>query len=607
MTTDRDHLQHLFRQSSGGTEQIDFKALAKARWDNPKAYWEVARTIETVTADVLEEMLPRDEVPRLTDGTITYRFENVMDDMKIAEREVQTLAASKAATFKALLERLENEDPQFMRDYFENFAHWNVMSVVIPLHVTGVHENLKAWLMNSKDIHIDDVVIGVKRAQDKFLDNEFFPFDHELREVMSNLVSAYVTYKLGDLKKGSEKPSEEDINRLLQLSAEHGLTPYALQIINLSAPIPPGLMAVHNTGCPAFHKVIETDIPTALEFSDLKRAYPTLSDEQKLAFGQKFLNHLSSAYGFHPPPELSHDPQNSSYGGQSVWDAKDKEACFAHPLGKITLREFPQDFELFIHLLSHEFIHSMEDAALYTLNPDFQSWQRDTEGHDVLLGGEDTVKNLRSAALQLSFNSVSNIPAMKGLKSVAYKSGDYYPGEEDPTAPESKEPDIYADQLRERHAYGVQGIIARTFMKALTCVDVARDPLSAVIRGQHGMFAAEELLTTKLSPVIPEDIKAVFSEHLGRIKTDFRQADARETSYPERLRLLSRALLDTQSLAFEIQDAGLMNLDEDKEANVLLNRVYEAMCVTLQGKRILTHVNGQGSGRGDPQAVPFPV
>lgn len=606
MTTDRDHLQHLFRQSSGGAEHIDFKALAKARRNNTSEYWEVARTIKMVTADMLEEMLTRETFPFITNESITCRFIDIREDIPVVEGEIST-SVLQAHKLKEFLERLESEDPDFLRLYFEAMPQWDVMNIAMPLHVTGVHETLKVWLMNTKDVHIDEVVLAVNRTQDAFAHNEFYPYDYEIAKVMRNIVSSYVTYILGDVNKEREKPSEEDVTRLLQLSAEHGLTPYALEIVNLNAPIPSGLLDVHNTGCPAFRKMLETDIATALEFSDLKKAYPTLNDDQKLALGQKFLNYLAAAYGFNPPPQLNHDPQNSSYGGQSVWDAKDKEACFAHPLGKIYLREFSEDFELFIQLLSHEFIHSMEDAALFTLNPDFQNWQKDTESHDVRVGSQETVRKLRSAALQLSFNVASNVPALKGLKSVAYKSGDYYPGEESATPPDSKEPDIYAKQLRERHAYGVQGIISRTFFDALKKVDITRDPLTAVIRGQLGMFAAEELLKDKLAPVMPEAMKADITVLIDDIKADFRHADAREATYLERLHLLTRALANTERLAVAMNKGGLINLDQDKEAEALMERVTGARELTLHGVRILTHITVQASNTPEAHTVPVPA
>jgi hypothetical protein len=284
--------------------------------------------------------------------------------------------------------------------------------------------------------------------------------------------------------------------------------------------------------------------------------------DDKLSFGRDYLNLLASQYGVNPPPTLdwldeAADDDDDDAGYQTPWSTDNKYDNFAHPMGKIFLKQsVMKSANYFLITLSHEFAHALEEVALYSLNPEFQRWL-DKEGQDfgIKVGHQQTKACLASAALAISFNNVSqSIPGhIPDREAVPYfREGTYFShaapraeGEQDTEA--DKMDELYLYQLKERHARSVENFLPKKINKVLDLARQYSNPTEAILYGRWVMHSVDAHFQQHVVPVDNEEWMAKWLE----IQEHSRAADMGDVNM-ERLGDIGSALVKSSLLSIEI-------------------------------------------------------
>lgn len=541
MSQSDNHIHDSFERSSvpPGERRVDL-ALLNLRKTAIGEYWRIVRDMPSPVPDDLERLMPRASLPRLVDGEITIRYKDVLaEDKDVISETVQiTSAASRGQVLLELLREMENDDPEFLDLYFDTLYDGHKVDLIMALHVIGETDELRDRLIGQL-AGIDDFLLGVQRSKDDFLDNEYYPIGHHLSEMTKHIASAYIMQRAPVRNDQVNFVPDEELEPYLAFARKYKVNPRALEHINTRTPLPKSLSGIHVNGLANFSRTLQEDIGLAQSMSRMRADYDRMYDEERLAFGRLYLESLAQAYGIHPPPALDVNPETTSLGSHMVWDIGNKQACFAHPLGRIFVPNLSASFTEFIETLSHEFTHGLEDLALYSLNTEFQDWRK--ENPDAVKLGDDAMqKRLRSSAFALSFNTACYMSAgFDGTREAGYDRGTYYTIQKatnDESGEKQKKLDLlYADQLRERHACLYGYVISTNFAENLDKMERYRDPLNIVMMAQNGMGRATEYIRDTLLPVIPADKREAYQEMARTIDGHFENADAREASYRERM------------------------------------------------------------------------
>ena len=565
------HLHGNFERSSGLQEhrEIDIGKLLELRKTARGEYWAIARDMRGPTPEDLEILLPRASLPKLADGMITYRYRGwyAEEAGKVIEVQTHSHAASRGKELVGLIETLEVRDPDFLIEYFDSLYESKKVDLIMALHMVGERKELKDYLIK-KLPHIDDFMYGLGDKKEKFLDNEYYPFESELRRVSEDMASAYILKRAPATQEIYEFGPDAQMRPFLEFARTYGVNAEALEALNTKSPLPKSLSEIHAEGGINIKRTIGRDIQYAQWMSEIRKDFPKLSDEEKLEFGQKYLQFLSESYGVHPAPVLAVVPGISSKAEHARWDVADKETSFAHPLGRINIQKPVNSFHDFLETLSHEFTHALEDLALYTINTDFQEWHQQNPDA-VRLGNEKMQKNLRSAALAISFNTACNLFAgFAGSRENGYADGIYYGPEkvenDKDGERQKKVDDLYSYQLRERHASLYEYLIAKDVEDALNKFEKGRDPLAVFMMAQNGMFKADEFIKETLIPSVPAEERARYQDEIGKIEVCFKKADAREATYYERMLHMGRAFIGVYDLIWKAVDAGHLSMNDTK-------------------------------------------
>jgi hypothetical protein len=585
---------------------VDVSRLPELRRKDSTAYWKYIKEASAPKLADLEAMMPRATLPQIVDGRISYKTVNwLSSDQKIVELTSISNSATCAAQFLSLCEHLEREDPDFIKEYADSLFSSAAMGYAMAFHLMGERDDMKE-LFFDQVIHMDDLVIQVIHRKEQFMDNTHYPMGSMFSRMTEDMASFYILNKAPFLGGPATAPDEQ-IRPFLEIARDYCSGGKIIEAINTKFPLPKSLISIHNEGLNNATEFLSDDMDMADWMIRQRDHYHDLSSDDKLKFGTYYLWFLAKSYGIEPAPDLKLDPEISSNAAQNIWNGDSRDDCFAHPMGHITVREWPDTCEDFLELLSHEFTHGLEDVALFSLQPDFVKWRQENPGL-IEIGDEAMQKNLRSAALALSFNTVSYQAAFVGLNGVGSREGTYYPAEDAKAEEDAKErkklEDLYNEQMRERHAFGYQGIIASKFMNTLEMIKASRDPLRIFMMGQNAMFKAEAYLKDKFIPAIPQEHKAHYAVHLDNIENHFKAADRREATYHQRLRHMGLAFNDLSTAISEGAGDGFIDLQAPETKEIIkqsLNIVQHA----VQGIKLMGWKKDKEEA--DVAASPAPV
>lgn len=617
MSLETKQIQTQFDRSAVSRAPVSAKLerLLELRYTDIPAYWELARNLPGPTPDDLEAALPSARLPKLADGMITFRCLDVFgeDRGKVVERQRYSESQSVADQFIGLIERLEREDPEFITSYFENYPPYRAMALVSALHLSGQREDLKIATLN-KVTHFDDFVLEVHRLRETLLDNDVYPADSYFERQLADIIHAYVREKLPNLDKAEKRVPESVYEPVLNFIKDYRVDGDTLNYLNRYLPVPQGLYDIHRKGRTQLRESMAASIPYSLHLLGERDKFSQMTPEQKIEMGRDILDTLAHTYGFSPAPELRTETDFTSDGGHSMWDLKDKEACFAHPLGYVVVNPdtLPDDFNEFVETLCHEFSHGLEDATQMSVSAEFGAWlAAQGENVQVKLGKPEMLKSLRAAALVISFNVSSGAAAAFGqTREGVYDRGEYYSYER---AKEAIKADFGADsvkkyeldyllQVRERDAFLFQRLIAQDFGRSLDMTQKCLDPLAVFMMAQNAMWKAEAYIKAEIAPHLPEGDHEC-KELIDGIGQCFRQADARENTYVNRLRQMSLAFLDVQKLIFKAGDGGFIDSSESKH-DQMVAEFSQLTDYTIHGMKIAQHVAAQNRLQAAPDIAP---
>ena len=577
VNSDSTTMQKAFVGSAGvlserGSLLMGLPELRRTDFDS---YWNLAHHLPPPSLDDLEEMMPQATLPQLVDGSIPYRFQDHFgpDPDAIAERQMRSQSATQAARFLELVEHLEKRDPSFMADFAASLSSFQATEYALNLHLMAERDDLKQLFLG-KVRHMDDLVIEVGRRRETYLDNQYIPMDNQFIRMMDDLVYAYIQQRAPMQDNEVLSVKDQDIRPFLELARDYGDSYRLTELINTKLPLPDALVSAHFEGFEGMRVSLRDETDMALWFLDKRDRYAGLTDAEKTEFATYYLHLLAHSYGIDPPQTLEIDPALSSDGGQSTWDTEDRAACFAHPLGKVTLREFPETFDELLSTLSHEFCHGLEDAALFSINSEYSLWRKE-QPEAPPLGSEVMSRNLRAAALPIAFNTaVGREKIFSGIGQDATMNGTYYrPAGAPRTESGQEEPErereartrankLYLTQLRERHAFLYQDVIAAEFTRIMDRLELSRDPLRVHMMAQLATYKADDFLKEKFIPAIPEGRGAAFMERIDKLRQHFRDADSRDASYDSRMRHMGIAFIELKLMMRDGKAEGFINLRE---------------------------------------------
>lgn len=575
MILDSESIQQTFDGSAGLRPQriLDPARLPGLRRQNAPEYWTYVREATAPQLSDLEAMLPQESLPQIVDGPITYKAHSIFGQPAdtIIERTSTSDSATYAARFLELIERLEEEDPSFIPEFIESLSGWDAMKYVVAFHVMRERDDLKAMLMGGV-AHFDDLVLEVIRSKEIFLDNQYIPMGKKFSDLTNDLATEYIKRKAPFLDGRTYAP-DEVLRPFLEIARDYCYGSKLIETINTKFPLPKSIVSMHIAGLNGMRDILCADMDMALWMQDKRERYRDLNDDEKLQYANYYLWLLAQSYGIGPAPELTMDPDLKSAAELGVWNAANRDECYAHPLGRIFLKEWPDTVEVMLSVISHEFIHGLEDAALFSIQPEFQRWH--SKNPDLVSMGDEVMrKNFLSIALSLSFNVQARVgDIFTGIEGIGSMRGTYYSGLKfaaDATEEEKQQQkNLYEKQLRERHAYGYQGILADKFGKALDLIVASHDPLRVFMMAQNAMFKAEAYIKEVIVPAIPAGKEADFSGSLAKIQDHFKAADARSATYRQRLHEMGLAFNALNTVIVTASDNGMTAFDAPQTRDML--------------------------------------
>ncbi len=561
------NVQDIFERSSAPTDErrVDLHHLLELRKTARGEYARIARHMLAPTPGDLDSLLPRATLPKLTDGEIKVRYRNWMaeDKNEIAEAMQVTSAASAGRLLLELIRELEEDDPEFIVEHFDNMSGGRKVELIMGLHMVGGKDELRDYLIRQLP-GIDDFLLGVQDQKDMFLDNEYFPLDQQLNKLSRDIASAYIMQRAPVRQNAYDFVSDEEMRPYLDFARKYDVNALALEHINTRTPLPASLKEIHIAAGIHLSKNIEEDVAYAQWMHRMRSEFDYLNEAEKREVGERYLALLARSYGIDPPPVLEIDRGMTGLGAHRRWDLEDKEASFAHPLGRVVVPNFASTFNDFLETLSHEFTHSLEDAALYSLNAEFQDWHREHPGA-VTLGGEKMQMRLKSAAFALSFNTACKKAAgFAGTRQAGYGDGIYYSprtAEDDESGRKQKKIDeLYAGQLRERHAHLYEYLITNDVGRTLDQMERCRDPLRIVMMAQNGRYVVSDYIKDTVLPAIPAERQEEYATLIKEMNGHFNIMDARETSYADRMSETAKAYDVVLSLIVRADVAGFLSM-----------------------------------------------
>lgn len=583
MTTTSDTMHRAFDASVGidPKQGVDLSQLLDLRRHDVKEYWRVTHDLPPPSLADLDKLMPRDSLPLLVDGTISYHYDDFMSPGTKRKATHRTKAATEAAQFLELVEKIEAADPEFFDSYAQSLFPGASMEYVMLFHLLGERDDLKAkFFSNIK--YVEDLITGVFHKIELFEGNTYYPMGSMISRMTDGLAGNYIKRKAPFLKDDRTYVPLEEALPFLEIARDYCYDSTLIKAINTKMPLPQVVLDIHGDGLEAMDGLMKSDMDMSLWMLDRRDRYAELSHEEKLEFGKFYLWLLAKSYGIEPPPEFAIDPECATTACQKTWDPADKYASFAHPMGRIDLKEFPDTCDAFLENLSHEFTHALEDSALLLMNVDYQDWKQH-HPDEARIGNEEQQKKLRAIALPLSFNVASGASEVfSGIRAPGLSHGSYYSpvgAKAEPDAEKAKEITLlYYQQMRERHAYTYEGIIADRFKERLDFISLARDPLRVFMRAQLAMGRAEEFIRDKLMPAMPPEGVPEISEAVQKIKTRFKDADAREATYGLRISGMGLAFNEMRDV---IRAAGKAKLIDTKDPAVLAlysecNKVFDS-------------------------------
>jgi hypothetical protein len=561
------HVQDSFERSSALPDErrVDMQHLLELRQTSRGDYMQIAKHMLAPKPEDLETLLPRASLPKLTDGEITVRYKDVQaeDKNEIAEAVHTTSAASAGRLLLELIKELEDDDPEFIIGHFENMSGGRKVELIMALHVTGGKDELRDYLIGQLP-GVDDFLLGVQDQKALFLDNEYFPLDDHLHKLSKRIASAYIMARAPVRQNVYDFVPDEEMRPYLEFARKYDVDALALEHINTRTPIPRSLQAIHVSATIALGKNIEEDVGYAQWMHRMRLEFDYLNEGEKREVAERYLELLAKSYGIYPAPQLEVDREMKVLGAHRRWDLEDKEESFAHPFGRIAVPGFAEPFNDFLETLSHEFTHSLEDAALYSINPEFQEWCRD-HPDAVRLGDEKMQMRLKSAAFALSFNTACNkFVGFAGTRQAGYADGVYYSprkAEDDPSGRKQEKIDeLYSLQLRERHAHLYEYLITNDVGRTLDEMEKCRDPLRIVMMGQNGRYAVSDYIKDVLMPAIPVENREEYEAMVKKMNGHFNKMDARETSYADRMTEAASAFTAVQMMIVCANSAGFQSM-----------------------------------------------
>ena len=581
MTFDNDTLQKSFNSPAHhATARVDIKSLPAMRQKDPRAYSDMIRLMHSPTLFDLETLVPRAQMPQLVDGKIMHskRDQGLLAGWlrSITKPRTETYEASSITNFLSLIERIERDDPGFMTDYIDSLFSSEAIDFAMDLHVIDKRPDLKEKFLGKTNI--DDLVLAAIRYTDE---TRGYALDYSLRAQANKLGTAYIMRRAP--LNTQDYADDEALRPFLEIANDHCYGSPLIEAINTQMPLPLSIDDIHKAGVTSMNDLLSADLELADWMQDRCERYPSLSDEEKLEFGNRYLLLLSQAYGIDPPPSLDIDSECSGDGDQSIW-SMDRDECYAHPLGRIRVKTLINDCDDFLETLSHEFVHGLEDCAMLSLNPDFQAWR--TENPEVVAVGDETMqKKMCSAALALSFNAVSGFKDAFACKKGAY----YSPPADNPQTKDNIDAldKRYRTQLRERHAFGYEGYIRGHFRYTAEMIKDSRDPLHVFMAGQSALPEAQAYIKDRFVPSIPDGMEGSFTTLLTEIKDYFEKAQANEVTIRDRVRYMGRAFSRIMALVADGHEGGFIDYTDhhkdmyDKAENVYKHAVQAIKHIKL--------------------------
>lgn len=416
----------------------------------------------------------RDHLFRLLDNSHKPSYEDALGNMNPSWEDLEALfprdkiplfvaSHPRATQFLSVIKYISENDPDFWDTYPQKASEAVLIDDAITLYLTGEETDLAKHLISQVRDMNSFLGIGSVWAQ-QMEGTEDYPCNRLFEARIKWIVDAYVRYKLPAPEEDEIYVANEALDPVLRFAAQFYLDRSILEFINAKYPIPESVVDMHATGMESLTRILCYNAKTLSYFAVSRENFSTLLPEEKETLAQSILDMLAEAYGVHPAPYFSWGKWESplKIGEQGCWDT-DKLACFHHPLGRIYASLcLCVSFDDLLQTLCHEFCHGLEDLSQLVLNPDFQKWFHETGKQEGVRIGLDSLQtDLKASGFAFAFNSAGHAwcPAFRGDGQGVpyYLYGNYYPPSHE----------NYENQLRERHAYLMQGKLSRCITDGL--------------------------------------------------------------------------------------------------------------------------------------------
>ncbi len=555
MTGSLDTTHDRFNLSSleGEERPVVMSKLYDLHAGKSEKYWPILDTLGSLSSQDIDSMINR-PLPKISNGKITYKVRDILGDdpNKILERTSLSFAKVEGKKLLDAIQHIHKEDPDVLSDILKEMYDKSVVDLIVSLKMIGAEESLiEAACQELNNPHT--VVMSAGSIRDDFMDSEYYPMENRFRRLTQELVSSYVQKKIKILEKDkSSIQSDAKFLPILEFASQYSLNDQALKDINLKTPLPQSLFTIHRDAKKSLQGIITSDLSLADELLETQTHFPELSKSEKLVFAQKYLDLLSKSYAVFPPPSVEYKDNMGGVASQVPW-SEERIECFQHPLGRINLSSDCafDNFPEFLEALGHEFVHGLEDLSILSLNNEFKE-QADL--NNVQIGQPYLQKNIESLGLLASFNTNAD------MGFTGKRGGKYY------KLADSE--DDYCQQLRERHAYKLEKIIASATLETLDKIKHYQSPLNA--------FTESKDLIRSVHKVLEEDIniglkdpkwQEGFKEHVKEMNKHFDISSDDKLSDLERLSALKNGsnqamYLFKKSVGYElISDSRMEHVD----------------------------------------------
>ncbi len=482
--------------------------LPEMRENNHPEYWNTVNALQITSSEDIDTMLGRPLV-KIKDGEITFKYKSILSN-EVEEHTRTSNARTLANELNNVIEHIQNQPNDAFDKTIDEMQNWKLRQFIMTLKVIGNHEDLVETLI-PKIESADDFVMEALDRQRHWMDNEYDLMDQKIIHGIEDLVSAYVLQTIPKRNPESTKLYENDTDFIdaIEFARQHFISAEAIEHIILNAPMPESTIDLHVESLNVLSNDILSDTEKSEFLLQTRQNFTSLTQEEKHNFGQEFLNLLCASYGVHPPPVLEKEYEQNHSGTHQPHEITEiiDEGPFrrldyteekvaqnmSKPMGRISVSEKDaENFSSFISTLSHEFVHSLEDFAAYSLNPKFTELLSANE-EKTPSATPETQQKLQSIGLLSAFNSSS----LASKRLFGQKNGGEYISSTDDKIK-------YREQIRERHAYLIEGFIEQSINTVADRVEKSKDPMHMYIKAQNTSFAVKEMRA-----LIPDHIRTL--------------------------------------------------------------------------------------------------